>query len=160
MALARGDRLLLIAVLAAAGTFVAMYLVWYYYNPSPWCTLSPGWDCKKVRDSIFSNVAGIPTATVGVAGFAIMLALAVLPFRGVGRIGPWTTDRWLLTFAALGALIGLGLTFVEIFVIGSICIMCLIGFLLDLGILGLAVRMPPEDSTAAASDDQSASRSE
>jgi len=142
--LASGDRLLLIAVLAAAGTAVAAYLVWYYYNPSPWCTFSPGWDCKAVRDSIFSNVGGVPTALLGVAGFAIMLALAVLPFRGVETIGPWTTDRWLLVFAILGALIGLGLTIIEIFVIQSICVLCLAGWLLDLGILGVAV-LPTAD---------------
>ena len=142
--LASGDKLLLIAVLAAAGTVVALYLVWYYYNPSPWCTFSEGWDCKAVRDSVFANVGGIPTATVGVAGFVIMLALAVLPFRGVERVGPWTTDRWLLVFAILGALIGLGLTIIEIFVIQSICVLCLAGWLLDLGILGLAV-MPTAD---------------
>ena len=142
--LASGDKLLLIAVLAAAGTVVALYLTWYYYNPSPWCTFSPGWDCEKVRNSVFGNVGGIPTATVGVAGFAIMLALAVLPFRGVERVGPWTTDRWLLVFAIMGALIGLGLTIVEIFVIESICVLCLVGWFLDLGILGLAV-MPTAD---------------
>ena len=144
--LAAGDRLLLMAVLSAAGTAVALYLTWFFFQTTAgsWCDIDPFWNCTTVKDSVFASVGGIPTATVGVAGFAIMLALSVLPFRGVERIGPWTTDRWLLVFASLGALIGLGLTVIEIFVIHAICVLCMIGWFLDLGILGLAV-MPAAD---------------
>jgi len=145
--LARGDLLLLIASLAAFGVLDAGYLTWQWYASAsaPWCDLDAYFSCTKVRESPYAAVAGIPTATLGFAGFAILLGLAVLALRGVDRIGPWTTERWLLAFAIVGALIGLGLTFIEVFLIQAICILCVLGFGLDLGILGLAVVLSRTD---------------
>ncbi len=145
--MSRGDLLLLIAVLAAFGIVTSAYLAWQWYEAatSSWCDLGSYFSCTKVRESPYAAVAGIPTAVVGVVGFAILFILAALALRGIGRIGPWSLDRWFLFFAILGALTGIGLTFVEIFVIQAICILCVLGFVLDLGILGLAailVRSP------------------
>jgi len=137
---ARGDVLLLIAVLAAFGVADAGYLTyqWYEAADSTWCDLDSYWSCSAVRESPWASVAGIPTAVVGVAGFGILLALAGAALRGTADLGPWPTDRWILLFGILGAAVGAGLTLVEVFVIQAICILCVIGFALDLGILGLA----------------------
>lgn len=138
--LSRGDLLLLVAVLAVFGIAVSGYLAWQWYasESASWCDLSSYLNCTKVRDSPWAAVAGIPTAFVGVGGFGILLAFAMLALRGTERIGQWSVDGGLLAFAIVGALTGLGLTFVEIFVIQAICILCVIGFALDLGILGIA----------------------
>ncbi|MEK6988050.1 MAG: vitamin K epoxide reductase family protein [Candidatus Thermoplasmatota archaeon] len=141
--LSRGDLLLLIAVLAVFGAADAAYLTWQWYEAasSSWCDLSSYFSCSRVRASEFSSVGGIPTALIAVAGFLILLVLVVLAFRGVELLGPWSLDRWLLVFAGIGALLGLGLTLVEIFVIAAICILCVIGFAIDLGILFFAWRL-------------------
>jgi len=145
--LSRGDRLLLVAALSAFGVVNAAYLTWQWYAAASasWCDLDAYFSCSKVRDSAWSAVGGVPTATVGVAGFAILLALAVLALRGMERLGPWSLDRWLLLFALAGAGVGAGLTVVEVFVIQAICILCVFGFALDLAILGLAVTLPRAD---------------
>lgn len=145
--MSRGDVLLIIAVLAVFGVVTSAYLAWQWYEAAraTWCDLGDYFSCTKVRESPYAAVAGIPTAAVGIVGFAILFVLAALALRGIDRIGPWSLDRWLLFFAILGALTGIGLTFVEIFVIQAICILCVLGFVLDLGILGLAailVRSP------------------
>ena len=147
-----GDRLLLIAVLAAFGAVDAGYLVYEWYAPSGWCDLNDVFSCSKVRESVWSAVAGIPTATVGLVGFSVLLALAVLALRGTERIGPWTTFRWLLVFAIIGAGVGFGLTLVEIFAIHAVCILCALGFGLDLAVLGLAVTLPREVQSASRSE--------
>lgn len=138
--LSRGDLLLFIAVLAVFGIAVSGYLAWQWYasESASWCDLTSYFNCTKVRDSPWAAVAGVPTAFVGVAGFGILLALALIALRGVERIGRWSVDGWLLAFAVPGGLMGLGLTFIEIFVIQAICILCVIGFALDLGVLGIA----------------------
>lgn len=141
--LSRGDVLLLVAVLAVFGIADAALLTLEYYEivGSNVCDFSALFSCTAVRTSPYSAVAGIPLAVVGLGGFVLLFALAALAFRGVESVGPWSVDRWLLAFALLGALIGLGLTFVEIFLIGAICVLCAIGFALDLAILAAAWRL-------------------
>ena len=133
--------LLLVAVLAAFGIVVSVYLTyqWYEHATASWCDLDPFWSCTAVRNSPFAAVAGIPTANVGTVGFAVILVLGILGLRGVDRLGPLSVDRWLLLFAAAGALVGLGLTLIEIFVIQAVCLLCVIGFAIDLGILAPVV---------------------
>lgn len=150
---ARGDALLLIAVLAAFGVVDAGYLTyqWYEAAESSWCDLDSYWSCTAVRESPWASVGGVPTAFVGVGGFAILLGLAVAALRGTADLGPWPTERWILLFGILGAAVGAGLTLVEVFVIQAICILCVIGFALDLGILGLAALLVRESTRSAAS---------
>lgn len=135
-----GDMLVLVAVLAVFGAVDSAYLTWQWFDASnsTWCDLDAYFSCTKVRESPFSSLASIPTAVVGVVGFGVLLALAVLALRGVERVGPVSTTQWLFLFAILGGLAGLGLTVVEIFVIQAICVLCAVGFGLDLAILAAA----------------------
>lgn len=146
--LSRGDWLLLSAVLAAAGAAVAAYLTWQWYAAvdSPWCSPNDFFNCDTVRKSVYSAIAGMPTATVGLGGFVLLLALSTLGLLGWQRLGPFALDAWLLGFAGLGAVLGFGLTLIEIFVIHAVCILCATGFALDLGVLAVAVavRRAPE----------------
>lgn len=151
--MSRGDLLLLIAVLAAFGIVVSSYLTWQWYDAavSSWCDLDDYFSCTKVRESPFAAVAGVPTALVGVAGFAILCALATVGLRGRARMGRWPIEAWLFAFAILGVLIGAALTLVEVFVIQAICILCVLGFGLALGILGASVLLSRSRSPVATS---------
>lgn len=137
----RADLFLLAAILAVAGVAVSAFLTLQFYTGlgAGACTVNVFWNCETVRNSPFSSFLGIPTAAMGLGGFVILLAISVLGLRGVARLGPLSLDAWFLGFAILGALIGLGLTLVEILVIGAICIFCLSGFVLDLGVLWAAM---------------------
>ncbi|OGS48513.1 MAG: hypothetical protein A3K68_00880 [Euryarchaeota archaeon RBG_16_68_13] len=139
--LSRGDLLLLVVVLGAFGIADSAYLAFQFYEApgKSWCDLSDYFSCTAVRESPYASFAGIPTAVVGVVGFGILLSLAILALRGREEIGPVRVTDALLAFAILGALAGTVLTLIEIFVIQAICILCVIGFALDLGILGLAL---------------------
>ena len=137
----RGDVLLLVAVLAAFGVADSAYLTWQWYDQATrsWCDVDPFWNCTKVRESPFAAVAGIPTSTIGAVGFSVLLVLAALGLRGVERVGPWALGRWVLSLAVAGAFIGAGLTLVEVFVINAVCLLCALGFGIDLGILAAVV---------------------
>src|SRR3970282_160154 len=136
----RGDLLLLVAVLASFGIAGSLYLTWQWYNAASasWCDLDTYFSCTKVRESTFAAIGGVPTAIVGVAGFAILLALGLLALRGRDALGPWPTTRWLLAFARPGAAVGLGPTLCAVFVSQALCILCVLGFALVLGILAVA----------------------
>lgn len=139
--LSRGDLLLLNAILAAGGAGVSVYLAYekLVAFSSSFCDINNYFSCSIVGASSFASIGPVPTAVVGLAGFLLLLGLSVAAFRGVERIGPWSVDAWTLGLAIVGAILGLGLTFVEVFVIGAVCILCATGFALDLGILAIAI---------------------
>lgn len=137
--ISRGDLLGLVVLLSLAGVAVSGYLTWQWYESagSSWCDFSSYFSCSRVRESPFAAVSGIPTSVVGVAGFLVLLALSSLIFVGRTAIGPVPIAPALLTFAGVGAAIGAGLTVIEVFVIQAVCLLCALGFAIDLVILGI-----------------------
>ena len=108
--------LLVIAVLASAGTLVSSVSLYHHYGTSAtsYCDIGENFNCDIVNRSTYSTVA-----LVGVAGYLAVLALATL-FR----------DRHdTPAMLAIGSLAGLGfalyLTYIEGFVLAAWCILCL-----------------------------------
>ena len=139
--LSSGDALFLVVLLAVAGIVVSSYLTWQWYQAasSTWCDVNSYFSCSRVRESPYSAIGGIPTAVIGIVGFVLLLGLAVLWFTGRTSVGPFPIQRTLTALAAVGAAIGIGLTVIEVALIGAVCILCAMGFGFDLGILGLAI---------------------
>jgi uncharacterized membrane protein len=104
-----------IGVVALVGLGIAAYLTYIHYaGVQPLCLASGG--CEKVQSSHWSKLAGIPVATIGLVGYAAILALLFVP----GEAG--------LAGCALVALVGFGfsayLTWAELFRIHAICQWC------------------------------------
>jgi uncharacterized membrane protein len=104
-----------IAVIALIGLGIASYLTYVHYaGLHPLCLASGG--CEKVQSSHWSKLAGIPVATIGLVGYAAILALLFVP----GEAG--------LAGIALVALVGFGfsayLTYAELFRIHAVCQWC------------------------------------
>ena len=139
--ISEGDLLVLVILLSVAGCAVSGYLTWQWYQAasSTWCDVSSYFSCSRVRESPYSAVAGIPTAVVGLLGFLALSALAALLFLGRPAIGPVRVLPALLVLASLGAVIGVGLTVIEVAVIQAVCILCATGFAIDLAILALVI---------------------
>jgi uncharacterized membrane protein len=104
------------AVLALAGLGIAGYLTWVHYaGLQPLC-VGGGGGCEKVQSSRWAELAGIPVAVLGLAGYlAILATLAV-------------RDELGSLLAAFFALVGAGfsawLTYVELAKIHAICQWC------------------------------------
>jgi uncharacterized membrane protein len=104
------------AVLALLGVGIAGYLTYVHYaGLEPFC-LAGGGGCETVQSSRWAELAGIPVAVLGLAGYVLILASLALP-EELGK-----------TVAALLALVGLGfsayLTYRELFTIHAICQWC------------------------------------
>lgn len=103
----------LITILCVAGIVVASLALREHYNTgiSP-CNINDVWDCGIVNHSSYAATYGVPVATIGIVGYAL---LAILVWRF-----PW--------IAAAGALIGLifslRLTWVEWKVLLVWCLYC------------------------------------
>ena len=113
----------LIAFLALAGMVAASLALREHYRTeaSP-CSINEKWDCGAVNKSPFAVIGGVPVAVIGIAGYLLLLVLAI-------------TKRWrLLAAAAVPALaFSLYLAHIEKDVLGIWCIYCVI----SLGIITL-----------------------
>jgi uncharacterized membrane protein len=113
----------LIAFLALAGMVAAALALREHYRTeaSP-CSINEKWDCGTVNKSRFAVIGGVPVADVGMAGYLLLLVLAI-------------TKRWrLLAAAAIPALaFSLYLAHIEKDVLEIWCIYCVI----SLGIISL-----------------------
>jgi uncharacterized membrane protein len=119
-----------IGAVALVGLGIAAYLTYIHYaGIQPLCLASGG--CEKVQSSHWSRLAGIPVATIGLLGYAAILALLFVP----GEAG--------LAGTALVALVGFGfsayLTYVELFRIHAVCQWCVASAVLMTVLAGLTV---------------------
>jgi len=111
------DRRLLIAiaVISLIGIGVAGYLTYTHYAGLNVVCLSSG-GCETVQKSVYSKLAGVPVAVLGLAGYiGILLSLAIR--NELGRIAAFG-------IALIGFLFSMYLTYREIFTIKAICQWC------------------------------------
>jgi uncharacterized membrane protein len=118
-----------IAFLAVAGVVVSSLAlhVHYSYETEP-CSINAKWDCGIVNHSPFAEIAHIPVAALGIAGYLAIGALALLK------------RRRLVALLALGALgFSFYLTYIEKYVLEVYCIYCVtsLGIIVLINLLGI-----------------------
>jgi uncharacterized membrane protein len=104
----------LITILALAGFLVSCFALREHFRTgvSP-CSINERWDCGVVNHSPFAEIAGVPVAVFGIAGYAGIAAFAL-------------ARRWwivlLLTTGAVG--FSIYLTYVEARILETYCVWC------------------------------------
>jgi vitamin-K-epoxide reductase (warfarin-sensitive) len=104
----------IIAVVAVLGIVAASLALREHYRTeaSP-CSINDKWDCGAVNHSDYAVFAGVPVATIGIAGYVLIAVLAL-------------ARAWKLLLPAV--LVGLGfslyLTHVEAHILQIWCIYC------------------------------------
>ena len=103
-----------LALLAVLGVAVAALALREHYrtDTSP-CSINEKWDCGIVNHSSYAVLWGVPVASIGIAGYLLMGALAL--------------KRWYLALlpVALAALaFSLYLTHIEAHLLGVWCVYC------------------------------------
>jgi uncharacterized membrane protein len=115
-------------VLAAGGVLVSGYLsVKRFTGGNLACTR---WaECDVVNNSVYAKIYGVPVAFIGLAGYLVIMCLAMASLQTEGA-----TQRRLLALGFLLALGGFGfsgyLTYLEIYVIEAICFWCVVSAIL------------------------------
>ena len=113
--------LLWIAIISVAGASVSSISLYHHFGTSKtsFCDLGQSFNCDLVNRSIYSTVAGVPVALIGILGY-----LAILAFATVYRDKAETP--LVLAIAALGGLgFSLRLAYIEAHVLGVWCVLCL-----------------------------------
>lgn len=121
----------ILAILGMADSAVSLQRH-YAKSASNFCEFGEKFNCDIVNRSEYSTVMGIPVAGIGVVGYGILLALAT-----VYRSRQETPTR-LLVAAAAGLAFSLYLTYIEGYVLGAWCILCLSSLVIITGITVLA----------------------
>jgi uncharacterized membrane protein len=116
-------------LLALAGVLVSVLALRVHYSTETEpCSINEKWDCGIVNHSPFAEIAHVPVAAIGIAGYLVLMGLAL--FR----------RRALLAVAALPGLgFGLYLSHIEKDVLTVWCLYCAIsqGIILLLTLLSL-----------------------
>jgi uncharacterized membrane protein len=104
------------AGLALIGIAIAGYLTWVHYAElEPICVGGSG-GCERVQSSQWADLAGVPVAVLGLAGYVAILASLALPEESGSSV------------AAFLSLVGFGfsawLTYVELVEIEAVCQWC------------------------------------
>jgi uncharacterized membrane protein len=128
---ARTLRLTMI-VLAVIGIGVATYLTYIHYaGIKPLCGRNGG-GCEIVQTSVYSKLAGVPVALIGLIGYVLILASLVVPETETSRLAT-------VAFTVVGFGFSAYLTYREIFSIHHICEWCVSSFVIIAAIMCLAI---------------------
>ncbi len=116
--------------LALCGIIVSSLALHLHYSTDiqP-CSINEKWDCGIVNHSRFAEIAHIPVAAIGIAGYALLGILALLRF-----------NRLLLATSLLALAFALYLTHIEAHLLQVWCLYCVIsqGIIAILALLSVA----------------------
>ena len=119
----------LIALLALAGVVVSYQALRIHYSTETQpCSINEKWDCGIVNHSPYAEMAHVPVAAVGMAGYLVMAGLSMARWR-----------RLLAVAAVLGLAFSLYLTHIEKDVLQVWCLYCVtsLGIILSITLLSL-----------------------
>jgi uncharacterized membrane protein len=122
------NKRMLVALVALAGVFVALYLTLYKLGYIGTLACAVG-SCETVQTSKWATFLGFPVGAWGVAYYLAVLALAL-----VGLGGRFADSRQLslvlVVVTGVGVLFSIWLTYLELFVIHAICQWCVVSAIL------------------------------
>lgn len=103
-------------------------------NPPPSCSLTGVFDgCRIVAESAYSHLFGIPLGVYGVVFYGTIFALAaftlVTTFVYITRL--------LRIFAGIGALASAVFIYIQVFLIGALCLYCVTSAVISFLILAV-----------------------
>ena len=104
----------IVALVALAGVVISTLALRVHYSTGTQpCSINEKWDCGVVNHSSFAMIGSIPVAAVGILGYVVLGALALMRRRLI---------LLLVTFA--GFCFALRLTMIEQYALGVWCLYC------------------------------------
>src|SRR5688572_20290197 len=128
---------MIVAALALAGIFLALYLLLYKLGMIGALTCSVG-SCETVNTSKWASLLGIPVAGWGVAWYLATFALALVSIQSKFAESS-AISLVMVLMTASGLIFSAYLTYLELFVIHAICQWCVVSAILVLVMFILSV---------------------
>ena len=138
---------IVLLVIAVLGLALASYLTYIHYEDiKPLCTA--GSSCIKVQSSIYSKLAGVPVALIGLLGYIAIVGSLLIPQSETTRLAT-------MSFTLVGFGFSAYLTYRELFSIHAVCEECATSAVLMTILMVLSIwrflrgEDPPRDIDAA-----------
>lgn len=109
----------------AGGLGISIYLTFVHFSAAQLvCTVGGPINCERVLGSGYAVIAGssVPTSAAGIVWFGISAALAAAMLLGAGRYGQLRAIQ--IAWSVVGLLTVVYLLFVEIVLVGALCLWC------------------------------------
>jgi len=114
----RWTRIVLLAACVAGGILSVVSLRSHYgTSATEYCDLNATFNCDLVNRSTYSELGGVPVALIGLLGYLFLFALSFRTSLGS------TVVRFVAAVVGLG--FALYLAYVEAYVLGAWCLLCL-----------------------------------
>ncbi|MGD2059143.1 MAG: vitamin K epoxide reductase family protein [Anaerolineales bacterium] len=123
-------------MLAILGILDSIYLTWVKFTGS-YATCGPIGNCEAVNSSRYAEIAGIPIALIGIAGYLAIMALIVLEAKLPNL--EETLRLVFFGFTLTGTIYSVYLTYVEVAILKAICPYCVISAVLMLLLFGISI---------------------
>ncbi len=128
-----------VVVLVVVGFFDSVYLSVSHYRVyadigyKSFCAISRAINCDTVSQSPYSIFLGLPVPVWGIIGYSLLLLLVVAAYgRAAEKKRIWCLVFWLsLAFSVYSVVLAL----ISSYLIGSYCIMCIVSYGVNLGLL-------------------------
>lgn len=127
----------ILLVLALIGVLDSGYLTYEHYsNAIPPCSDSPFVDCGKVLKSEYSEVFGFPLAGLGLLHYSALLAVITFVYKTRNVLA----QKLMVLQASAGALFSVYFVYLQVGVIGAICLYCMVSAINSFILLPFAVK--------------------
>ena len=109
-----------VAVVSGIGLVISAYLTWVHYSGDLALCIGVG-GCEIVQGSRYAVAGGVPVAVIGLGGYVLIFAIAVLRLRDEA---PAWADTAIFALSLAATLYVAYLTYIELFVLGAVCPWC------------------------------------
>ena len=111
--------LLAISLLAVAGILLSAVSLKNHYSgeKTEYCDLGESFNCDVVNRSVYSHIGPVPVAAIGLLGYTMLLVLS--------RMNRREAQILMLLASFAGLAFALYLTYIEAYVLGVWCLLCL-----------------------------------
>jgi uncharacterized membrane protein len=137
----------IILILSVIGLVDAAYSTYDHYqilsgdNTGSFCDVSGEISCSAVNGSPYAEILGIPVALTGVLWFIVTIILAY-QISKKPRKGFWENSAfYLFLWSIAGILSVVWFIYVELFLIGAVCILCTIVHIIVIIIAWLSYKL-------------------
>jgi uncharacterized membrane protein len=120
---------------ALVGLVDSVYLTYLSLSPPTSCPVGDFsiFSCNEVIYSQYAHIYGVSVALLGLGWFIIACGLIMVAWRDERFM------RGVVVWSILGAVGVAGFVYTEIFLLGSICVLCTIAHIAGLAILALSI---------------------
>ncbi len=99
------------------------------------CSITPGSQCETVQTSVYGSTFGVSNPYYGIIGFSLILIASVILLFKKSKLCQWIIEAG----SVISGAVALRFLYIQAFVLGQYCILCVIVDSFSLVLLGMTI---------------------